>query len=202
MPANAVHRLGSVSPASATDSSEPAVATTFSLATRPETVSAVACQVLKPSGAKIDLYGAVDACLCCLDSVNYVTEPEALQTAFERVHTFLNPDGLFVFDINTPEKFARIDGESYVREDDGVFCVWQAAVEDGLCAYQFDIFEQEDDVWHRAQETHEERIYEPAQLTAMLEQAGFTEIKTYGDQSFAPVQGGEDRIYFTARKRD
>ena len=36
----------------------------------------------------------------------------------------------------------------------------------------------------------------------MLEQAGFTEIKTYGDQSFAPVQGGEDRIYFTARKRD
>ena len=109
---------------------------------------------------------------------------------------------LFVFDINTPEKFARIDGESYVREDDGVFCVWQAAVEDGLCAYQFDIFEQEDDVWHRAQETHEERIYEPAQLTAMLEQAGFTEIKTYGDQSFAPVQGGEDRIYFTARKRD
>ena len=93
---------------------------------------------------ELDLYGAVDACLCCLDSVNYVTEPEALQTAFERVHTFLNPDGLFVFDINTPEKFARIDGESYVREDDGVFCVWQAAVEDGLCAYQFDIFEQED----------------------------------------------------------
>ena len=83
-----------------------------------------------------------------------------------------------------------------------MFCVWQAAVEDGLCAYQFDIFEQEDGVWHRAQETHEERIYEPAQLTAMLEQAGFTEIKTYGDQSFAPVQGGEDRIYFTARKRD
>ena len=83
-----------------------------------------------------------------------------------------------------------------------MFCVWQAAVEDGLCAYQFDIFEQEDDVWHRVQETHEERIYEPAQLTAMLEQAGFTEIKTYGDQSFAPVQGGEDRIYFTARKRD
>ena len=39
-------------------------------------------------------------------------------------------------------------------------------------------------------------------IRAMLEQAGFTEIKTYGDQSFALVQGGEDRIYFTARKRD
>ena len=150
---------------------------------------------------ELDLYGAVDACLCCLDSVNYVTEPEALQTAFERVHTFLNPDGLFVFDINTPEKFARIDGESYVREDDGVFCVWQAAVEDGLCAYQFDIFEQEDDMWHRAQETHEERIYEPVLADRHAGAGRFTEIKPMAT-SPSPVQGGEDRICFTARKRD
>lgn len=151
---------------------------------------------------ELDLYGNVDACLCCLDSVNYVTEPDDLAEAFRRVHLFLNPDGLFVFDINTPAKFSRIDGESYVREDDGVFCVWQAAVEDGLCAYQFDIFEQDGDSWSRAQETHEERVYEPQQLVRMLEEAGFTEIKTYGDQSFSPVKGGEDRIYFTARKRD
>lgn len=151
---------------------------------------------------ELDLYGNVDACLCCLDSVNYVTDPGDLAEAFRRVHLFLDLDGLFVFDINTPEKFARIDGESYVREDEGVFCVWQAAVEDGLCAYQFDIFEQDGESWSRAQETHEERVYTPEELTAMLEQAGFTEIKTYGNQSFAPVQGGEDRIYFTARKRD
>ena len=152
---------------------------------------------------ELDLYGTVDVCLCCLDSINYVTDPAALQRAFERVHLFLEPKtGLFVFDVNTPEKFARIDGNAYVREDEGVFCVWQAAVEDGLCAYQFDIFTSEGKGWARAQETHEERIYTPETLTAMLARAGFSEIKTYGDQSFAPVRGGEDRIYFTARKRD
>ena len=151
----------------------------------------------------LDLYGTVDACLCCLDSINYVTEPQTLQKAFERVHLFLEPKtGLFVFDINTPEKFACMDGNAYVREDEDVFCVWQAAVEDSLCAYQFDIFAREGDKWIRAQETHEERIYTVEQLTDMLEKAGFSEIKTYGDQSFAPVRGGEDRIYFTARKRD
>ena len=81
----------------------------------------------------LDLYGTVDACLCCLDSINYVTEPQTLQKAFERVHLFLEPKtGLFVFDINTPEKFACMDGNAYVREDEDVFCVWQAAVEDGL----------------------------------------------------------------------
>lgn len=151
----------------------------------------------------LDLYGTVDVCLCCLDSVNYVTDPGMLQKAFERVHLFLEPGtGLFVFDINTPEKFARIDGNSYVREDEDVFCVWQAAVEEGLCAYQFDIFERHGQGWTRAQEMHEECIYTVPQLTAMLETAGFTDVKTYGDQSFAPVQGGEDRIYFTARKRE
>ena len=151
----------------------------------------------------LDLYGTVDACLCCLDSINYVTEPQTLQKAFERVHLFLEPkSGLFVFDINTPEKFACMDGNAYVREDEDVFCVWQAAVEDSLCAYQFDIFAREGGKWTRAQETHEERIYTVEQLTDMLEKAGFSEIKTYGDQSFAPVRGGENRIYFTARKRD
>ena len=151
----------------------------------------------------LDLYGTVDVCLCCLDSVNYVTDPDTLQKAFERVHLFLEPKtGLFVFDVNTPEKFARIDGNAYVREDEDVFCVWQAAVEDGLCAYQFDIFECDGEAWTRAQETHEERVYPLEQLAAMLERAGFSEIKTYGDQSFSPVRGGEDRVYFTARKRD
>lgn len=151
----------------------------------------------------LDLYGTIDVCLCCLDSINYVIDPQALQQAFQRVHLFLEPKtGLFVFDINTPAKFARIDGNSYVREDDDVFCVWQAVVEHDLCAYQFDIFEREDEVWHRAQETHEERIYTIDQLTEMLEQAGFTEIKTYGDFAFSPVRGEEDRVFFTARKRD
>jgi len=151
----------------------------------------------------LDLYGTVDVCLCCLDSVNYVTEQDTLQRAFERVHLFLEPGtGLFVFDVNTPEKFARIDGNSYVREEEDVFCVWQAAVEDGLCAYQFDIFTKEDDVWIREQETHEERVYSLGTLKNMLVRAGFSEIKTYGGLDFSSVRGGEDRVFFTARRRD
>lgn len=76
-----------------------------------------------------------------------------------------------------------------------MFCVWQAAVEDGLCAYQFDIFEQEDDVWHRAQETHEERIYEPAQLTAMLEQAVLPRSKPMATSPLRPYRAA--RTAFT-----
>lgn len=46
---------------------------------------------------KLDLYGTIDACVCCLDSVNYVTDPKKLQKAFERVYLFLMPGrGVFV----------------------------------------------------------------------------------------------------------
>ncbi len=53
---------------------------------------------------KLDLYGTIDACVCCLDSVNYVTDPKQLRKAFQRVYLFLMPGGLFLFDINTPSK--------------------------------------------------------------------------------------------------
>ena len=52
----------------------------------------------------LDLYGTIDACVCCLDSVNYVTRPRTLARAFRGVHTFLMPGGLFLFDVNTPDK--------------------------------------------------------------------------------------------------
>lgn len=44
---------------------------------------------------KLDLYGTIDACVCCLDSVNYVTDPRQLKKAFARVWLFLMPGGLF-----------------------------------------------------------------------------------------------------------
>ena len=75
---------------------------------------------------KLDLYGTIDACVCCLDSVNYVTRPKGLQKAFERVHLFLMPGGLFLFDVNTPEKLRNLDGQMFIDETDDAYCVWRA----------------------------------------------------------------------------
>ena len=75
----------------------------------------------------LDLYGTVDAVVSFLDSVNYLADPADLRRAFERVSLFLNPGGLFVFDLNTAYKLSSIAGNAFVRETDGLFCVWQAA---------------------------------------------------------------------------
>ena len=40
---------------------------------------------------KLDLYGTVDAAICCLDSLNYLTSPKDVQRTFQRLHLFIAP---------------------------------------------------------------------------------------------------------------
>ena len=152
---------------------------------------------------RLDLYGTIDACVCCLDSVNYVTRPKALLRAFQRVHLFLMPGGLFLFDVNTPEKLEGLDGGMFIDETDDTYCVWRAdyARRSRICTYGFDLFFRQDDgLWRREEEIHRERAYTPEELTGLLRAAGFTHIRPYGDRKLRPPRPGEDRIFFTARK--
>lgn len=151
---------------------------------------------------ELDLFGTVDACVCCLDSVNYVTDASTLKAAFRRVHTFLMPGGRFIFDINSPEKLRNMDGQTYLDETDDVYCVWRADYDkrSRICSYGFDLFQREGEVWHRSFEEHQEYAYSREQLTRYLKAAGFTHIEVYADRLFEAPRPGEQRIYFKARK--
>ncbi|WP_297289348.1 class I SAM-dependent DNA methyltransferase [uncultured Flavonifractor sp.] len=151
----------------------------------------------------LDLYGTIDACVCCLDSVNYVTRPKLLARAFQRVHTFLMPGGLFLFDINTPDKLRGLDGQLFMDEDEDTCCIWRADYSPRcrICTYGMDLFFREDgDLWRRMEEVHEEYAYEPDELERMLRQAGFRHIRQYGERKMRAPKPGEQRIFFTARK--
>ena len=153
---------------------------------------------------KLDLYGTIDACVCCLDSVNYVTNPRQLKKAFERVHLFLMPGGLFLFDINTPDKLRGLDGGMFIDETDDAYCVWRAEYSPRrrICTYGMDIFRlEEDGRWSRGEEVHEEYAYEPDELEEYLREAGFTRIRRHGCLKMRAPVPGEERIFFTAVKK-
>ncbi len=153
---------------------------------------------------KLDLYGTIDACVCCLDSVNYVTDPKKLQRTFQRVHLFLMPGGLFLFDINSPEKLEELDGQVFLDETEDAYCVWRAefSKRSRICSYFMDIFRLDESTgqWDRGEELHRERAYTVAELTAMLEETGFVDVRTFGELKLRPPKPGEQRIFFTARK--
>ncbi len=167
-------------------------------------VEGVAPIYLCQSMDKLDLYGTIDACVCCLDSVNYVTDPRKLKKAFERVYLFLMPGGLFLFDINTVEKLQGLDGQVFLDETEDTYCVWRAeyAKRSRICSYFMDIFrlDEETGQWDRGEELHEERAYTPEELTGFLKEAGFRDIRIYGDRRMRGPRPGEDRIFFVARK--
>ena len=157
---------------------------------------------LHQSMPKLDLYGTVDAAICCLDSLNYLTNPRDVRRTFERLHLFIAPGGMLVFDINTVEKLAELDGQVFLDENEDTYCVWRTEYRQGLCSYYMDIFRRNpDDSWERDFEEHRQRGYTVEELTAWLEEAGFTRIRTYGDGVLRRPKDGEQRIYFTAIRK-
>ena len=144
----------------------------------------------------------VDLAVCALDSLDYILDPADCREAIRRAYKALNPGGIFIFDVNTPEKLRAMDGQVFLDEDEDVYCVWRGEFDEqtNICSYGMDLFQRRGELWERSFEEHREYAYSQAQLTQYLRDAGFTHIRVYGDRRFEAPAAGEQRIYFSARK--
>ena len=156
------------------------------------------CQKLQ----QLYLPRGVDLAVCALDSLDYITDPTDCAEAIRRVYKVLNPGGIFIFDVNTPEKLRAMDGQVFLDEDDDVYCVWRGEFDEetNICSYGMDLFQRRGDKWERSFEEHCEYAYSREQLTAYLKAAGFSHIEVYADRRFEAPGAGEQRIYIKARK--
>ena len=152
--------------------------------------------------AQLHLPRAVDMAVCFLDSLDYILDPADCERAICRTCKALNPGGIFIFDVNTPEKLQAMDGQVFLDEDDDVYCVWRGEFDEdtNICSYGMDLFQREGEVWHRSFEEHREYAYSIEQLTGFLKRAGFTKIEVYADRLFCNPRDGEQRVWFQARK--
>lgn len=157
---------------------------------------------LRQSLQNLYLPRGVDLAVCALDSLDYVTDPEDCRRAIRRVYKCLNPGGIFIFDVNTPEKLRAMDGQVFLDEDENVYCVWRGEFDEetNICSYGMDLFQRRGNAWHRSFEEHREYAYSQEQLVNYLKQAGFTHIRVYADRIFVAPREGEQRIYIKARK--
>ena len=151
---------------------------------------------------KLNLPRGVDLAVCALDSLDYITDPKDCAEAIRRIYRALNPGGMFIFDVNTPQKLRAMDGQVFLDEDDDVYCVWRGEfnAQTNICTYGMDLFQREGRMWRRSFEEHSEYAYSREQLTGYLKAAGFSHIRVYGDRILDAPKPGEQRIYFSARK--
>ena len=159
---------------------------------------------LRQKMQSIDLYGTIDTCLCTLDSLNHLTDKRDVEKTFSRVSLFMNPHGLFVFDVNTVYKHKEILRDNvFVFDTDEVYCVWQnTPLEDNMVEISLDFFIPEENNYYRMTETFRERAYTVEELTQMLSAAGFEVEAVYGDLTQLEPCETEQRLTFVARKMD
>lgn len=153
--------------------------------------------LLCQSAAELDLYGTVDAAYCSLDGFDYLP-PAELPEVLHRLHLFIRPGGLLIFDIRTPESFRAMDGEMFVDETEEVLCLWRAELDAQSAVMRFgmDLFQREGALWERQSEEHVEYVHTPEALTALLERQGFGDIRATSDGP----QGDQGRLFFIATR--
>lgn len=151
---------------------------------------------------EFELYGTVDVCLSLLDSVNYLTEDGDFDKLIKLVKNYLNPDGLFIFDINTPYKFENILSDNiYTYEDDKIFYTWENSFDGKLCEFYLNFFvKRDDDTYDRITEQHFERCYEIDELTQIIQNNGMKVVSVFGDMSEKMYKNSDERVYFIVKK--
>ena len=154
---------------------------------------------------EFELYGTVRAVVSCCDCLNYILSEEELLRVFSLVNNYLDPGGLFLFDMNTPYKYRSLLGSRTFAEsrEDGAF-IWENTwyEEEQINEYDMTLFirEGEDGAYRRFYEEHFQRAYAPRRVTELLSEAGLLPVETLNAYTGRMPGKRSGRLLFSARE--
>ena len=154
---------------------------------------------------EFELYGTVRAIVSVCDSLNYITEREELLQVFRLVNNYLDPEGLFLFDMNTIHKYRDILGDTTIAEnrDEGSF-IWDNSYdpENGLNIYELAVFlPREDGLYEKAEEVHCQKAYSQEEIEELIREAGMELLEVYDAYTGRPAADDSERLFFIAREK-
>lgn len=156
---------------------------------------------------QFELYGTVKAVVCVCDSINYITDEEDLLEVFRLVNNYLDPGGIFIFDMNTEYKYREIMGQNTIAEnrEDASF-IWDNYYdeEEKINEYDLALFipeERDGEVLYRKyEEVHYQKAYDPDTVKRLLKQAGMKFAAEYDAFTHKAPSAKSERIYMIAKE--
>jgi uncharacterized LabA/DUF88 family protein len=152
-----------------------------------------------------ELYGTVRAVISICDSMNYILEEKDLTEVFRLVNNYLDPEGLFIFDMNTPYKYEMLLSDNTIAEDrDEMSFIWDNYYyeEERINEYNLHLFLQEEDGrYQKYTETHYQKAYHIEEILQMLEEAGMEFVAVYDAFTKEAPKADSERVYFIAREK-
>lgn len=153
---------------------------------------------------EFELYGTVRAVVSICDSMNYILDYGELVQVFSLVNNYLDPGGIFIFDLNTEYKYREILAQSTIAEDrEESSFIWDNDYDETerINEYDLTLFIKEDgDLYRKYRETHFQRAYTLDEAAAAAKEAGMEFVAAY--DAFTREAPGEtsERIYIIVRE--
>jgi len=149
----------------------------------------------------------VDCAISFCDCLNYLLEEEDVKAAFQATWEGLKPGGMFLFDMHAPRQLQRYAEEQpFIFDEPDLAYIWTSDYDEERMEieHHLTIFAQEGESqhagFHRFEEVHIQRAYDPDWVLSALAAAGFTAIELYADFELAPPESDSERLFFVAVK--
>lgn len=158
---------------------------------------------LKQDMRDFELYGTVDAVICSLDGISYLTEKEDVKKTLRLIRNYLNPGALFLFDINSTYRFKEIlSKRDFFLEDDGVYLGWKSELDEknGICDFLLTFFiEAEDGSYIKKEELQREKVWEKDVLCDLIRECGLEVTDVLGGFDMRKATDADEKWYFVCR---
>lgn len=154
---------------------------------------------------EFELYGTVRAVVSICDSMNYLPSEEDFLQTLKLVNNYLDPEGVFIFDLNTPYKYRELIGDATIAEnrEDASF-IWENTwyEEEQVNEYDLTIFARTNgEYYQKFFETHYQKAYDLETVKELIQKAGMEFVAAYDAFTREPVRKDSERIYIIAREK-
>lgn len=153
---------------------------------------------------EFELYGTVAAVVSICDSMNYILTYEDLVEVFKLVNNYLDPGGIFIFDLNTEYKYRELLADSTIAEnrDEGSF-IWDNFYdeEEHLNEYDLTLFiKEKEGLYRKYEEVHYQRAYSLDEIHRALKESGLEFVECYDAFTREKPREDSERVYVIARE--
>ena len=153
---------------------------------------------------EFELYGTVRAIVSICDSMNYLEDYEDLVQVLRLANNYLDPKGIFIFDMNTVYKYREQLGEQTIAEnrEESSF-IWENYFDEGEMVNEYDLtlfIRDEDGRYSKYEETHYQKAFEISAVLKTVKEAGMELVAVYDAFTREPVKENSDRVYFVVRE--
>lgn len=154
---------------------------------------------------EFELYGTVGAVISLCDSMNYILEREEMIEVVRLVNNYLDPKGLFIFDLKTDHYYKNVMGNKVFgdNKENGSF-IWDNYYfeEEKINEYALTIFSKlENGLYEKSEEIHHQRAYDLEEIKSIIEAGGMEFVAAYGEGSKALPTKDCNRMYIVAREK-